>query len=328
LVGALGGTASGEWISQEALAADSACQAAIAAASTPEVLKDYEQRLAQWEKDVRPAKAKGEKKGNPQPVKPGKCERGIGHLYNAHIRPLQPYGIRGVLWDQGESGVLIGGIDQYTLMGALIRGWRKDWAQGDFPFIYVQKPSGGGCAWTPADKVKAKSYEVKLPAKAPGSGDDLRSPIEENIRMIRYPNTAMVISSDLAGALHPANKSAYGRRATTVALATVYGRKIEYYGPVYASHIVEDGKMRIKFTHVGQGLAFQQSNKLKGFALAGEDKVFQWADAIIDGDTVVVSSKAVPKPVAVRYAWSAKRAWANLFNKDGLPAVPFRTDSW
>lgn len=328
MVGAMGGTPSGYWISKEAFEADSACQAAIAAASTPEVMKDYEQRVAQWEKDVGPAKAKRQKNGTPRPLKPGECGRELGHLYDAHIRPLQPYGIRGVLWDQGESGTAISGIDQYTLMGALIRGWRKDWAQGDFPFIYVQKPSGGGCAWTPEDKVKAKSYEVKLPAKAPGSGDDARSPIEENIRMMQYPNTAMVISSDLGGGIHPKDKSAYGRRAVTTALATVYGRKVEYYGPVYASHVVENGKMRIKFTHIGQGLAFQHGDKLQGFALAGEDKVFQWADAVIDGDTVVVRSATVPKPVAVRYAWSAKRLWANLFNKDGLPAVPFRTDRW
>jgi sialate O-acetylesterase len=107
-----------------------------------------------------------------------------------------------------------------------------------------------------------------------------------------------------------------------------YGRKIEYYGPLYASHTVEGNKVRVKFTHVGQGLAFKHGDKLQGFALAGDDKVFHWADARIDGGTVVVSSAAVSKPVAVRYAWAQKRTWANLFNKDGLPAIPFRTDSW
>jgi len=329
MVGAVGGTSSGYWISQEALDADPACQAAIAAANADEAArKNYEKRLAQWEEKLAAARAKGQKglpRGNPKPLKPGECGRETGFLYKAHIRPLQPYGIRGVLWDQGESGVNIEGIDQYTLMGALIRGWRKDWGQGDFPFIYVQKPSGGGCAWDRGDKVTNKPTDLKLPSKVSCSGDD---DLETYIRMMQYPNTAMVISSDLGGGTHPANKSGYGQRAATVALATVYGWKVECYGPMYAAHAVEEGRMRLRFTHVGQGLAFQHGDKPQGFAVAGEDKVFHWADAVIDGDAVVVSSAAVPKPVAARYAWSKSRPWANLFNKDGLPAVPFRTDSW
>lgn len=332
MIGAVGGTCSGYWISQEAVDADPACQAALAAASTPEAKKEYEQRLAEWEKSVAAPKERGKNKsarGNPRPLKPGQCGREMGFLYTAHIRPLQPYGIRGVLWDQGESGVNIGALDQYTLMGALIRGWRKDWAQGDFPFIYVQKPSGGGCYWDKERNAGIKPDDLKLPAKKiPGTVEFKHVRMEDFLRMMDYPNTAMVISSDLGSGIHPPDKSAYGRRAATVALATVYGQKVEYYGPLYASHAVEDGKIRIKFNHVGQGLAFSHGDKLQGFVVAGEDKVFHWADAVMDGDTVVVSSAAVSKPVAVRYAWSLKHPWANFFNKDGLPAVPFRTDRW
>ena len=111
------------------------------------------------------------------------------------------------------------------------------------------------------------------------------------------------------------NKSGYGARAARVALGIAYGRKLEIYGPIYRSHQVEGNKILLSFTHVGKGLAARHGDKLQGFAVAGSDKVFHWADAEIDGDTVVVSSPSVSKPVAVRYAWANKHPWANLFNK-------------
>jgi sialate O-acetylesterase len=127
---------------------------------------------------------------------------------------------------------------------------------------------------------------------------------------------------------HPILKSSYGERASRVALGFAYGKKIEWSGPQYASHKIEGDKVRVKFSHVGAGLARGQGEKLQGFAIAGEDKKFAWADATIDGDSVVLSSAQVPKPVAVRYAWSMSIPWANFFNKEGLPAVTFRTDNW
>ncbi len=138
----------------------------------------------------------------------------------------------------------------------------------------------------------------------------------------------MVTSSDLGGGTHPVNKSAYGARAAQVALAAVYGRKIEVLGPLYASQQIDGGKVVLRFTHAGKGLAFKNGDRLQGFMIAGESKKFVWADAVIEGDRVVVSSKDVPRPVAVRYAWAATFSWANLFNRDGLPAQPFRTDRW
>jgi len=189
----------------------------------------------------------------------------------------------------------------------------------------VQKISGGGPAWDYEDPVtKNGSKFGPLPAAVPADG----AYRETHIKIASYPKTAMVIASDLGSGTHPTNKSGYGARAVRVAQGFVYGENVEYYGPVYASHKVEDGKVRIKFTHTGQGLAARHADKLQGFAIAGEDKKFVWADAVIDGDSVVVSSATVPKPVAVRYAWAGNFPWANLFNKNGLPAQTFRTDDW
>ena len=331
MVGAVGGTPSGFWLSERAYAEDAACKEVVAKANQgfnyDAAKARYDEELAKWQKAADDAKAKGQREPRkPDPVlRPGECRGKVGHLYEANIRPLMPFGMKGVLWDQGESGTAIQAVDQYTLMGALIRGWRKEWAQGDFPFIYVQKPSGNGCAWDPKDPVTEKGQPFgPLPATVPNDG----AYREVHIRIMGYPNTGMAISTDLGPGVHPTQKSGYGARAMQVALGMVYRRPVEYYGPVYQAHAVEDAKVRIRFTHVGKGLAVGRADKLQGFALAGEDRKFVWADAVIDGDSVVVSSAQVPKPVAVRYAWSNNSTWANLFNKDGLPAIPFRTDSW
>ena len=333
MVGAVGGTPSGYWLSEEAYAVDDACKDVVAKAAAKynpeEAQKKYQADLEKFEKDATEAKAQNKpapRKPNP-PHKPGEPAGKIGNLYERNIRPYIPFAMKGVLWDQGESGTAIQSLDQFTLMGALIRGWRKEWGQGDFPFIHVQKPSGGGCAWDPQDPVtnKADAFD-KLPAE-PGPGGNMNYS-ENHIKINQYPNTAMVISTDLGSGIHPANKSGYGARASRVALGMVYGKKIEYYGPLYQSNKIEGNKVRIAYTHVGQGLAPKHSEKIQGFAVAGEDKVFHWADAVIDGETVVVSSDKVPNPVAVRYAWAHPARWANLFNKDGLPAIAFRTDSW
>jgi len=213
------------------------------------------------------------------------------------------------------------------MMGALIKSWRKAWGL-EFPFIHVQKPSGGGCAWDPQDPITDKAEPfAPLPEKVEGVRWQF-SGTEEHIRLNQYSNVFMSIADDLGSGVHPTNKSGYGARACRVALGAVYGRKLEYYGPVYLADKIEGSKVRISFSHVGQGLAFKHGDKLQGFAIAGDDKVFYWAEAVIDGDTVVLSCDKVSKPVAVRYAWNFPHAWANLFNKDGLPAMPFRTDEW
>ena len=334
IVSAISGSASSCWLSEDALKADAPCQAAIQKYSATfdfakydAAMRKYTGDLEQWK--TASAEAQAQKQPAPprpvRPVKPGEgSDGGVGCLYEAWVRPLQPYGIRGVLWDQGESGTALEGVDQYTLMGALIRGWRRDW--GEIPFVYFQKPSGGGCGWDPADPMfKFAEPFAPLPASA-APDDNGGSQIYNKIKIMTYPHTGMASSSDLGAGTHPLNKSGYGRRAADVALGMVYGKPVEYYGPIYDSHQVEGATVRVKFQHVGHGLAFKHGEKLQGFAIAGADKVFHWADARIDGDTVVLSSEKVAKPVVVEYAWAAYRPWANLFNKDGLPAVPFRSD--
>jgi sialate O-acetylesterase len=347
LLGAQGATPSGAWLSRAALKNDAACQTMLESYKTSPrytaalmayqaAAAKYPQELAAWKLDAAATAAASNstatvkspvaKHAPREPIPPvigPTCA--VGSLYEAYIRPLIPYAIRGVLWDQGESRTAITGVDQYTLMGALIRGWRKDWGGAEFPFIFVQKPSGGGCAWDYTNPVTKNSDSFKaLPAAVPSDGGEF----VQFIQMMSYPNVGMAISSDLGGLIHPVNKSGYGHRAADVALGMVYGKKIEYYGPRYDSHKIEGHALRVHFTHVGKGLALKNGDKLQGFALAGADKVFHWADVTIDGETVVLSCVAVKEPIAVRYAWSSNRTWANLFNKDGLPAIPFRTDNW
>jgi sialate O-acetylesterase len=334
MVGAVGGTPSARWVSEEALRADPACKEVIKkfAVTYPleQLQKKYEQELEQWKKDAEAAKKDGKTvpKKPLAPKKPGEVATGkVGSLYESNIQPFIPFAIRGVLWDQGEGGTAVTGLDQCTLMGVLIASWRKDWGQGDFPFIYIQKPSGGGCAYDRDSPITRKADAFSsLPKEVPSTGSGAFR--ENHLQIMRYPNTSMAISSDLGSGVHPVNKSGYAARAAQVALGVVYGRKVEYYGPIYKSHEVEDGKVRIAFTHVGQGLEFRHGDKLQGFAVAGEDKVFHWADAVIEGDAVVLTCSKVEKPVAVRYGWGDKHPWANLFNKDTLPALPFRTDAW
>lgn len=329
MLGAVGGTPSGAWLSEQAVSEDSTVQEQIAAYAKEhsKLVAEYEKRLPEYEKQAAEAKAANKQfRLPPPPSKPGTVRnQKPGYLYQAHIRPFAGYAVRGVLWDQGESGTGLDGVDQYTLMGALIRGWRKEFGIGDFAFIYVQKPSGGGCAWDNDNPITRNGEKfVDLPKDVPTDGKS----VEMHIQIMNYPNTAMAISSDLGSGIHPSNKSGYGRRAADVALGMTYQKPVEYYGPLYQNHKVEGDKVRIRFSHIGEGLAYKHGEKLQGFTIAGANKKFYWADAEIDGDTVVVSSKEVPKPEAVRYAFAARRTWANLFNKNGLPAVPFRTDTW
>ena len=345
MVGAVGGTPSGFWLSEEMFRSDPACAAVVKKFATSKeyevLVAKHKESMVKWEQDQADWKvltnaAKQEGKTPPpapRPLKPlaqpGEAGNGkIGQLFEAHIRPYVGYGIKGVFWDQGESRTNITGVDQVTLMGALIGGWRKAWGQGDFPFLYVQKPSGGGCAFDYTEPMNRLAEKfVPLPGNVPGAPAADYSH-EVFARIIKYPNTHMVISSDLGSGIHPPNKSGYGARALQVALATAYGKKSEYLGPMYASHAIDGAAVTLTFTHTGKGLAFKNGDALQGFMIAGEDKKFVWADAVIKGDHVVVSSVKVPQPAAVRYAWSGTFPWANLFNQDGLPAQPFRTDDW
>lgn len=323
---AVAGSPSGPFLPQAAFDSDPAIQQAVAKAEAADPLearkKKYETALANWQQAAEAAKAPGTPEAKPKEPKPF-AETKTGHQFERLVRPLIPFAMRGVLWDQGEGGAIGRLVWQPTTMAALIRSWRDAWGQGEFPWLYVQKPSGGGCALDPQNPMNAGAMPFEpLPKDVPGFSyhASLR---QEGFAIAKNPNTFLVVNSDLSTGVHPPGKSAYGTRAFLMALGAVYGKAAEYSGPAFQSLKEESGKLRIAFTHVGKGLAVPAGQKLQGFCVAGADKKFHWADAQIDGQTVVVSCPQVARPVAVRYAWSWPLAWANLFNADGFPATGF-----
>jgi sialate O-acetylesterase len=220
-------------------------------------------------------------------------------LYNGMIAPLVPYGIRGVIFYQGESNA--GRAREYrTLFPGLIAGWREAWGQGDFPFLFVQV--------APFNEMPPEIREAQL------------------IAWQHTSKTAMAVTTDCGDAhdIHPAHKQPVGARLALAARALAYGEALEYAGPVFDSMKVRGDKAVLQFTHLGGGLV-ANGGPLKGFVVAGADKVFHAAQAEIRGKTVVVTSKLVAHPVAVRYGW-ANVPDGNLFNRASLPASPFRTD--
>ena len=336
IVGAVGGTPSGYWIPSEKYASSERCKTEVAAfAGTwdrDRARKQYEAKAAAWEKQAAAAKAAGKKargrKPRP-PGEPGASTRGgkIGGLFDRYIRSSVGYAMRGVLWDQGEAGSGILGLGQHTCMSELIGGWRELWGQGEFPFLFVQKPSGLGNAWSTDDPItrEANKFAPLPDIKRSGSGQGRY--LYPRL-MLDNPNAWMAPAADLGSMIHPINKWGYGNRAAQVALQKVYKQKgVQAYGPIYKSHSIEGSQVRVKFVETAGGLTTRHGDALQGFAVAGADGAWSWAEARIVGkDSVVVSSDAVKAPKQVRFAWSQNRQWANLFNKSGLPALAFTTE--
>ena len=231
------------------------------------------------------------------------------HLYNGRIAPVVPFAIAGAIWYQGESNVPMA-AHYRKLFGAMIHGWREEWKQGDFPFLYVQI-----APWV-YDRINGW----------PRSGCPLVR--EAQLQTLAVKNTGMVVTMDIGNVndIHPQNKQEVGRRLALNAQAVAYGEKLVYSGPLYKSMKVEGNKIVVEFDHAGGGLK-AKGDKLVTFQIAGKDRVFVDADAKIEGQTVVVSSPAVAEPVAVRYAFQDD-SLPNLFNQEGLPASPFRTDDF
>ena len=228
-------------------------------------------------------------------------------LYNAMMAPLVPYAIRGAVWYQGESNA--GRAYQYrTLFPTMIRDWRKAWGS-EFPFYFVQLANWHASKAEPDESDWAELREAQL-------------------LTLREPQTGMAVTIDIGDEndIHPRNKLDVGRRLAAWALASTYGDEVVASGPLFERYTIEGDKVRIRFKY-GAGLKTMDGGALKGFAIAGEDRHFVWADARIDGDTVIVSSPMVAKPAAVRYGW-ADNPIVNLYNKAGFPASPFRTDDW
>jgi len=232
-------------------------------------------------------------------------------LYNGMIAPLLNYTIKGIIWYQGESNT--GRPREYQkLFPALIADWRREWGRGDFPFLYVQLANYMQVKDQPSESNWAELREAQL-------------------KTLAIPNTAMAVAIDIGewNDVHPLNKEDIGKRLALGAQKVAYGDEtIVYSGPIYQSMKTEENKITLTFSHIGSGLTAKDGGELKYFAIAGADKKFVWAKAKIQGDTVIVWNDDIANPVAVRYAWADNPEGANLYNKEGLPASPFRTDAW
>ena len=330
-----GGTAVEPWVSSEGLA--SIPQLANDKANLDKQIKSYVQTLEALNPEIdayliKARKAISSHTAMPDlvtlPIYPisSRDPKGWHCLYNGMINPLINFAIKGAIWYQGESNG--GEGDSYfQKKHALIEGWRKAWGQGNFPFYFVQLAN------------------FQNPNNNPAGGDGwARLRMAQN-KTLTIPNTGMAVAIDLAdpgnpGDIHPKNKLDVGERLALWALAKDYGQNdLVYSGPLYREMKIEGDKIRIIFDSVGSGLTIatkkgygpiikDPQGKLQRFAIAGEDKKWVWANAVIDGAAVVVSSPEVPKPIAVRYAYTMNPDGCNLYNNEGLPAAPFRTDTW
>ncbi len=301
---AYGGTPAEAWTATDRLAAD------------PELtstLESWEQRVASYHADLaayETAKAAGTTSANPPAEPPALYAP--GGLFNAMVHPLIPYAVRGAVWYQGESNVWRA-MQYEPLLTALIEDWRQRWAQDAFAFGVVQLPN----------------YEN--PPRVPRgifSWAELR---ETQLRVAQHlEDVGLAVTIDLGDPtdIHPVNKQPVGERLARWALAQTYGQPLVYSGPIYTTHEIVGDQVILHFDHVGEGLAARDGGPLKGFVIAGPDRKFRWAKAVVDGDRIVVSEAKVTTPLAVRYAWADNPYWANLINREGLPASPFRTDDW
>lgn len=233
-------------------------------------------------------------------------------LFNAMINPLMPFGIKGVIWYQGESNA--GRAYEYRkTFPMLIKDWRKGWRQGNFPFLFVQLPN---FIAQPEDIQRGSTWAELREAQA---------------MALTVPETGMAVTIDIGEPkdIHPTNKQEVARRLAKIALGKVYKKKLEYTGPVFKSMRTEGSHVILSFDHVDNGFLFTEPGTyINGFTIAGADKIFYHAKAYFNGKSVVVSHERVNKPLAVRYAWADNPDALNFFNKKGYPAMPFRTDTW
>jgi sialate O-acetylesterase len=318
-----GGTRIEAWIPMETLEqfptvmADKAQEDEKAAKyDTTAAEAQYARQLEAWKEKVKQAKANGKTspKRPKSPMHPHASQQYPANLYNAMINPLVPYGICGAIWYQGESNTstMEKAILYRDLLEGLATSWGKLWKQ-ELPFYAVQLPN------------------FKAPQTQPVE-DSTWAFIRESFMGLHkdVPNAGMAITIDvgMADNIHPTNKQEVGYRLAQQALARTYKMGNVPGGPVYKSMKKDGNKVTVKFDDIGSGLVAKDGGALKTFAMAGADKKFVWADAVIVGDTVVVSSADVAEPVSVRYAWADNPVGCNLFNKEGFPASPFRTDDW
>lgn len=247
-------------------------------------------------------------------------------IYNSMVHPLTPYAMRGAIWYQGESNGNEG-KSYYHKKHALVNGWRKAFQNPNLGFYWVQL------------------CNYKEPGTTPGGGDGWAKLREAQSQALDLSHSGMAVIIDLADAhnpndIHPKNKQDVGTRLAQWALHQTYGQKhLIASGPLYSGHVIKGDKIHLSFKNVGQGLMIGKKEglnptkqvkdgTLRHFSIAGVDRQWRWAEARIVGDQVVISSQEVKQPVAARYAFTMNPADANLYNLDGLPASPFRTDDW
>ena len=298
---AVGGSPAESWTQAELLNGDAEYKQFHAA--YPQAMERYNQAVERHKEAVTKAQAEGKRPPNP----PGRPWMPSG-LYNGMLAPLVPYAIKGAIWYQGESNA--GRAYQYRrLFPTMIKNWRERWGQGDFPFLFVQLAAFG-----PNGQKLGESDWAELR--------------EAQTMTLLLPNTGMALAIDVGtyDDIHPKAKQPVGARLALVARSVAYKQKLVFSGPMYAGMKINGDKITLNFKHVGSGLE-AKGGELKGFLIAGEDKVWHEAKAEIKGKQVIVSCPDVTKPVAVRYAW-AKYPTVNFYNKEGLPANPFRTDDW
>ncbi len=268
---------------------------------------EFERALAEWQKKTDAGEEAGRR---PRLWNPFTSQWQPASLYNGMIAPLIPCAIRGAIWYQGESNAKRH-AQYHELFSAMIRGWRTEWNQGDFPFLFVQL----------ANFMTVQTNAVETA--------DLWPHIREaQLQTLTEPDTAMAVITDVGEAdnIHPRDKKTVGERLALAARVKAYGEDLVFSGPLFQRLEIQGREAILRFDHVGGGLMFCDGQGA-GFAIAGDDQVWHWADARIEGDRVVVYSPEVNKPVAVRYNW-ADNPIGSLCNKEGLPASLFRTDSW
>jgi sialate O-acetylesterase len=307
-----GGSPAEVWIREGVLAANPGYKHDILD-TYGDKLKWYQAELDKWEKEAAEFKKAGKEppRGRPWPAwKPAE-------LYNGMIAPLIPYAVAGAIWYQGESNA--DRAWQYrALFPDMIRNWRQDWGQGDFTFLAVQI--------APWDRNKKRSLEqITL---APGDSDWAELREAQLLATKALPKVGLAVITDVGDKddIHPTKKGPVGARLALLARNITYGEKIECEGPRYRQMRIKGEQVILSFDHAAGGLE-ARGGRLRGFAICGEDGKFIWADAQIDNGKVVVSSPVIEKPVAVRYGW-ADYPVVNLFNREGLPASPFRTDDF
>ena len=309
---AWGGSAADAWIRRDVLEKDGRFDKMMKWWKDQESSYDYEKELADWNRRVEKWKADGSQ--GSQPRRPSDLMTGNqrpANIYNGVLHPTIGYGIRGAIWYQGESNA--SRAYQYRdLFPLMIQHWRDEWGQGDFPFYYVQLADYREEETQPVDSDWAELREA------------------QTMTMDRLANVGQAVIIDVGEGrdIHPRDKQAVGNRLARWALAKDYGFDILFSSPRYKSMKKDGNKIVLTFDHVGQGLYSFDTREPVGFAIAGKDKQFVWADAEITGSNeVTVWSDSINAPVAVRYAW-ANNPVCNMFSRDGLPMAPFRTDDW